>query len=814
MYFVEGNTNHKSKSSYINCSISITDVSIGTTYLYQTPDYTDNKLVFDDIFRIVKQYSPKELVVFGEKLSFTFETLTQYLDTTKLYCYNKLDNFHKKVLDVNYQNESIRKIFKQTGLLTPIEFVDLERNQYLLVCYVFLITFLFEHNERIIQKLCKPLVLEQTDSLVLTNNTLQLLNVFDPNAKSKHSSLLNFLNNCITHSGKRYFKECLLSPITDVAKLNERYDNVNKMLHNNNYSNVRNALKNVFDVERLVRRVVLQKINPSEFLNIHLSIKCLDVPPESNYGDFYYSPKSHLTDICVFIENHLKLDEIGKYNINNIRDSFFQQGVYPELDKIQIKLNQNILSFQSLCDELNATNPKNDKIFKVDCNDRDGYHLLITQKRWKEIEKKVKELNKNLHVKPVSSASKQYKVFVHNTEEINDEIRSLSESLKTEIMNHFTNFCIEFYEKFEDVFPLIINHIKVTDYYANAAYLAQKYNYKQPIIGTAGTNAYIKAKNMRHPIIEIIQNDIPYVPNDIELGLQTNGMLLYGHNGSGKSSFMKSIGLNLILAQAGLFVACESFEFYPYRQIFTRIPGGDNLFKGQSSFTNEISELRNILKKADENSLIIGDEPCSSTESISATSIVTACIIQLTNKKASYIFASHLHEVADMDIIKDLQKSQKLSIKHLSVSVENKKLIFDRTMQYGSGDTLYGLEVCRSLDLDPSFLELANEIRNKILDNALVHYKKSRYNNSLLVDICGVCKQQKAVETHHIFEQKDADEHGFIDTGKHVFHKNKKFNLIGICEQCHQGIHNTNTNTKEIATTKGRVLTTDGIELR
>ena len=148
---------------------------------------------------------------------------------------------------------------------------------------------------------------------------------------------------------------------------------------------------------------------------------------------------------------------------------------------------------------------------------------------------------------------------------------------------------------------------------------------------------------------------------------------------------------------------------YPYNKLYSRIPGGDNIFKGQSTFVGEISEIRNILKCADDKTLIIGDELCSGTETNSAIAIVSAGILDLIKKESSFIFATHLHELADMNRIKEIEK---LNIKHLSVKYNNSKnmLVFDRKLKDGPGDSIYGLEVCRSLDLDSDFLKLANEI--------------------------------------------------------------------------------------------------------
>ena len=137
---------------------------------------------------------------------------------------------------------------------------------------------------------------------------------------------------------------------------------------------------------------------------------------------------------------------------------------------------------------------------------------------------------------------------------------------------------------------------------------------------------FVVAKDIRHPIVEKINEDTEYITNDISLGKEKDGMLLFGTNACGKSTLMKAIGLNIIMAQAGLYVASREFRYKPYNQIFTRILNNDNIFRAQSSFAVEMQELNGILQKADNNSLILGDELCSGTETISAISIVATGI--------------------------------------------------------------------------------------------------------------------------------------------------------------------------------------------
>lgn len=138
----------------------------------------------------------------------------------------------------------------------------------------------------------------------------------------------------------------------------------------------------------------------------------------------------------------------------------------------------------------------------------------------------------------------------------------------------------------------------------NNAFTSTKYHYVKPIINST-QESFIYSTNLRHPIIERII-DYEYVPHNVKLDEETKGNLIYGYNGVGKSSVMKGIGLNLIMAQCGMFVSADKFEFGIFDSLYTRISGNDNLFKGHSSFIIEMNELRTILKKQHLNPLSLG----------------------------------------------------------------------------------------------------------------------------------------------------------------------------------------------------------------
>ena len=376
----------------------------------------------------------------------------------------------------------------------------------------------------------------------------------------------------------------------------------------------------------------------------------------------------------------------------------------------------------------------------------------------------------------------------------------------------------EYYRDFENTTAFV----SAVDMVQNRCYVARKYRYCRPVIvrhtNHSDTSAsFVRASGLRHCLIERINEEECYVSNDIELGgystselkddTTTSGMLLYGTNAVGKTSLIRAIGIAIIMAQAGFYVPASSFVYRPYRAIMTRILGNDNLFKGLSTFVVEMSELRVILRMADANTLVLGDELCSGTEMDSAISIFVAGLQHLYRTGASFIFATHLHEIAGYSEIREM--SARLRLAHMRVFYDKARdtLVYDRKLQDGAGESMYGLEVCRALHLPDDFLENANQIRMKyrgvstktptasILDDAV----PSRYNVSKLRGVCELCEKSRGTEVHHLQHQESADTDNFIG---HI-HKNHPANLASICEDCHRKIHTTGLEHVKVKTGKG-----------
>ena len=211
-----------------------------------------------------------------------------------------------------------------------------------------------------------------------------------------------------------------------------------------------------------------------------------------------------------------------------------------------------------------------------------------------------------------------------------------------------------------------------------------------------------------------------YIANDIKLDESRTGLILYGVNMSGKSSLLRSIGVAIVMAQAGLYVSADSFQFRPFTRIMSKITVKDNPFKNQSLFMVEMEEVNNMLRRSDTKTLVLSDELCSSTETSSAHSIVSETLATLSAMKVNFVFSTHLHELQNIPkICNDLN----IAVMHFKVHVdpETKKMIFDRKLQEGGIEDTYGLEIAESLGLPKTFIKGAFETRNHIRsDNRII----------------------------------------------------------------------------------------------
>lgn len=795
-------------------SMTYLDVNTNHSYIYETSE-SDSVLNLEDLVRMVHTHKPSELIIFTDFKTKQNRSLMELLETyirefSVVSMHNKLVvGIDENFFSINYCKTVLEKVFKNIGLLSVFEYLDIESLPISAICYTYLLQFVYEHNEKIIKGVNKPIFLENKKHLTMVNNVLENLNIVSTK-KTKTSSILSLLNNCKTPLGKRYFKECLINPVMDIATIENRYDMCEYFSKDDLYETCRSYLSDIADLERIFKRITTKSIQPLQFISIVKSTTAFTgLINELNTEKLNFS-KDLLEDFhefCKYVTDTFNLEEMEKVLVTQITKNIFVKGVFPDLDQMQTDVHRFENIFENVCLSLNEGNENNTE-FKIEISkgkqkDKVVRTILVTKNRFENMLKDVKRrgvieklLKEKCSLTLSDISSKPFSSSNTSTLKISFKDMDTSQFKLTELQNVLKEHILEYYNRelefihgrYEKLFVTMCYFISQVDFYCCNAKNALERCYKRPCISRRCDESYIKAEKVRHPLIEVIQTDTPYVANDVDIGTEEHkGMLLYGINSSGKSSYMKSVGINLIMAQAGMYVAAKSFVYYPYEYIFSRIPSGDNLFKNQSTFVAEISELRTILKRCTNRSLVIGDELCSGTEPESAIALIASGVHSLSQKNSSFIFATHLHEISKLDCIKNLKN---VIISHLQVHFDTERncLIFDRTLKEGNGDTLYGLEIAKSLDLPKDFLYFAEGVRKEYTNtqNYIISGKKSVYNSTVYMDRCNICDSETE-EIHHITEQQYANYKGIVETSQ--IHKNSKYNLLNVCSKCHDRIH-------------------------
>jgi DNA mismatch repair protein MutS len=243
----------------------------------------------------------------------------------------------------------------------------------------------------------------------------------------------------------------------------------------------------------------------------------------------------------------------------------------------------------------------------------------------------------------------------------------------------------------------------------------------------------------------------------------------------------------------------------PFHKIATRILNQDNLWAGLSSFAVEMSELREIFQVADDRTLVLGDELCSGTESISATAIVAAGVQWLQKANSKFVLATHLHDLTTLPLITRLPS---LSIWHLHVEYNHAKdiLIYHRDLKPGPGSYMYGLEVARALHLPADMIESAFKIRRILTgETAIEDSKASQWNSSLIKNSCIKCGSFSNLHAHHIQERHETTTTRNLD-GTAL---NGLRNLTVLCEACHNNHHSGEESIGSVIdTSEGPILET------
>ena len=829
-YLQEPNENNIS-ALLIDCNSGIysvgyaaIDVSTGKTMIHELHGTSEDRtFALDEVFTLLHSYHTSEVVLTFANSKIDQDWVLNYLEIIGNYHYS----FNKCRLRIAYQNELFKTVYSIKSFLSPIEYLDIERHAYASEALAILCDFIIEHDSSLIEKMDRPKFLSGSHFLYLGNNALDQLGI--TSRKSSDKSLLSLIDKTSTAIGKRMLKERLLNPICDLKILNERFDLSEKLLPH--FKQFEILMKQIYDLERILRRIKLKKLHPFELSYLFSSLesvfailkeeKSLNISSEQNLID-------ECEDFIRTLLNTFDLDMCAKVSKTQISENFFKTGVYPAIDTLENEQRMQLYKIETICTHINEMfDGKNSQFATVEFLDSEGYYIALTKNRYSLIEEHL--MKSFITIEDEHHFFKEFTIKkLKNSVKISSALfEEISAQYITNQMKMVALVKKRYDESLEDIerqyaltLEQIISHIGTLDVAISNAKCATFYRYTRPHLEEKNDKPYFQAVGLRHPIIESREENGIYVPNDIYLGDcktrekthpmcsedDIRGVLLYGINSSGKSSLMKSVGISVVLAQSGFFVPSYELRYTMFDKIFTRIVSGDNLYKGLSTFAIEMLELKNIFNRTTKHSLVLGDEICHGTETESALAIVASAIMKLHKMESFFIFATHLHQLTNL---KEIQTLKNIVFLHLGVQYDelNDRLEYNRKLEFGSGSSLYGLEFAKSLHMDRSFIDEAYELRKKMSGEyseaeLIKKRKRSKYNKSLFLTKCALC-HESVEDVHHINAQSVADAGGNIDH----FHKNHKHNLIPLCKYHHKKVHEGKIFIS------GFVMTEEGLKL-
>jgi DNA mismatch repair protein MutS len=769
----------------------------------------------------LQTYQPTEVLIHINSDSQCKENFVELFDLyNKLYHIKEID---KKKLKVSYQEHVLRDVYKDTGILSAIDYNGLSHYPHATSAYVLAIEFCNDHNKKFLKNLEKPLHWSNENKLFLDNTAITQLNLINNSVSGKNSSVLNIITKTSTKMGKRLLKDRLLNPINDLNVLNQRYSYVDKMLEKQLFSNTEDLIKSTksiywwewiekklkfitIDMDTMTRKIHSSTIRAYDFVDLVKSY-CItnEILETMNKFDFVglaeEDLQNNLQKLIATINNVIDIEHLANLSFKERykTSSIFKNGFNKKIDELMEKINSSNRIFKIIEDKLSKYIGKGPGTTKISSYADGTYFIDITKTRYALLNKAFKPFTvtlgsstyrfESIHDFQKQEKKTKMKLTSQIIDELSEEIKTTEELISVLNNKIYNEFLETLTKEMSKTMQSINSFIALVDVYKSSAKTAKMNNYCKPTL-VDQEKSFVQVAKMRHPIIEKIETSTSYVPHSLELGLNHDGMLLYGINSSGKSSVMKALGISVILAQAGFYVPAEKMRLSLYNSIATRILGNDNLYKGLSSFTVEMSEVRGILKRSDEHTLILGDEVCHGTETYSAISIVCATIRHLCKKKSSFVFASHLHQLSTMEEITSLSN---LIQCHLTIECKDKEVIYHRKLINGAGPSQYGIEVAQAMMIPQEVISDAQYIRNKYYAESTA-VTTSKYNDDVYLSKCQMPKcEQRAVDTHHIKFQSEANDDGFISSE----HKNIRSNLVSLCEDHHKMVHDT-SNNKEL----------------
>ena len=559
-----------------------------------------------------------------------------------------------------------------------------------------LLYYLIVNQKRNMTHLQKLKIIKNNDYLKMDIHTKRNLELTESlRLKERTYSLLWLLDNTKTAMGSRKLKTWIENPLVDKTIINNRYDVVSKLLEDFLLcEDLRKALYEVYDLERLSGRVALGNANARDLLQLKSSLKELPTIKYILNSINFYEDIEVLTDLYNLLETSIyENPPVG------LKEGYLiKEGYSKELDELKELRSggKNFISNFEI-EERERTGIKN---LKVGFNKVFGYYIEVSKGSVNQITEDMGYIRKQTLAnceRYINPLLKEKEDLILTSEE---KIINLEYSLFISIRDKVK----EYIPKLQEI-SKVISEIDVLQSFA---LVAEKYNYVRPNIND---NNEIRLIDSRHPVVEKVIKD-EYVSNDIIMDKNTSILLITGPNMAGKSTYMRQLGITVIMAQIGCFIPAKEGSLPVFDKIFTRIGASDDLVSGESTFMVEMKEASNAIANATKNSLILFDELGRGTATFDGMSLAEAILEYIHNKiGCKTLFSTHYHELTDLD-----RTLKHLKNKHVAASEEDGKITFLHKVKDGSVDKSYGINVATLAGLPKEVIDRAEDIL-KVYEN-------------------------------------------------------------------------------------------------
>ena len=682
------------RNNYICCmfsdskKIGLCFCDISTGELYATEISGSDSV--NSLTSQLASYNPREILIGGDIVK---------IKSLPAFIKSKLSAGVEMLRDESFDNKVCAEIVKaQFGE----EMQCISDSQVLISAIGALINYLKETQKNGLERINKIELYSDKQFMNLDYNTQRNLELTATMLnKEKRGSLLWVLDKTKTAMGKRLIRSWLEHPLLNVSAINNRQSAVEELVNNNMLRlDIMDALSGIFDIERLMTRIVYGSANGRELRSLAAALQKLPQLSElvadcsAKYLKKVYKEIDLLEDIYNLIDSAIV--EEPPFSVRE--GGMIKKGYNPDLDILLTDMNDS----KGILARIEAEQREKTGIpkLRVGYNKVFGYYIEVTNS-YKDL------VPENYIRKQTLTNCERY-----ITQDLKDiEGRILGAKDRSVAME---------YTLFDNVRKTVANNLEriqktakaiaVLDVLVSLANVAADNRYVRPEVNLS---TVIRLKDSRHPVVEALLNDTPFVPNDVYLDSAGERVaIITGPNMAGKSTYMRQVALIVLMAQMGSFVPASSATIGVVDSIFTRVGASDDLASGQSTFMVEMSEVVNIVKSATSKSLLILDEIGRGTSTFDGMSIARAVLEYCADRKklgAKTLFATHYHELTVMQDLLD-------GVKNYSIAVKKRgdDITFLRRIIPGGADDSFGIEVAKLAGLPNSIINRAKEILKEL----------------------------------------------------------------------------------------------------